>query len=110
MFFRNIYNWMLTPVVSVRKKSYIKRLRFAYEQLEEFPTEGPQGDDRAITREMIGWLIRFYRGDPDALAEGTPEIKLAKTLRKSKFDFGDDDLLRSKILSHWIQYKHIEGF
>jgi hypothetical protein len=107
---RKFLNWLASPFVNAKIRAYIKRLRFALEQIEEHPEEGPMEPDRTYIKEVIIWLIRYYREDSDATAEGTPEIKLTKFLRTPPNEFHRRELIQAKTLSHWNQYKHIEGY
>lgn len=105
-----IKKFVQTVFRPAKVKIYIKRLKFAYEMLEKYPDEGPKGLEREATIETVVWLIRYYKGHPDAVIEGTPEIKLAKLLRTSSHLFNTRQLATAKVLSHWTQYKHIEGY
>jgi len=107
---KRIWNWLVSPFMAVKIRSYIKRLRFALKQIERHPEEGPIEPDRTYIKEIIVWLIRYYRDDSDALAEGTPEIKLNKFLRTPTTEFHRKELIQARTLSHWNQYKHIEGY
>lgn len=107
---RKFFEWALKPFTASREQKYIKRLKFAREQIIVNPEEAPKGFTRDITLDVIVWLIRFYEKHPDAIAEGTPEIVLNKTLRVPKSLFGNSERIKAKVLSHWIQYKHIDGY
>lgn len=107
---RKFWRWLCSPLRKAKKNTYLKRLRFTFAQMEQHPEEGPFGNERKYTLEIIVWLIRYYSGNEDAKTEGTPEIKLSKLLRTSKESFSERDLVQAKILSYWSQYKHIEGY
>jgi len=102
--------WWGALGANYRVSKYRARLTYAIERLEEPQYDDLGEEDRQYKLEIIRWLLAYYMGDTDAIGEGTPEIRLAKTLRKKSHECTSRDLIYAGILFNWKEYKRIEGY
>lgn len=104
-----LWDVICAPFRASRLKKRLNRLIYAYEKLQD-ESLGMDNTTRLLTLEATVWLIRYYKGDADAVGEGSPDIRLEKLLRTPVSQFTNRELIHSRVLSHWIQYEHIDGF
>jgi hypothetical protein len=89
---------------------YRARLSYAIERLEKPRYDDLGEEERQYKLEIVRWLLAYYIGDTDATGEGTPEIRLIKTLRKKAHECTTRDHVYAGILFNWKEYKRIEGY
>lgn len=93
-----------------QRKKYIKRLEYALSRLM-FPYHRDVDDtDLEYRAEAVRWLIAYYNGQHDAVADGPPELKLKKTLSKPSRDITVRDHVLAKVLYYWAENHRVEGF
>ena len=85
-------------------------MNYTLTRLKEPHHDDMEKDVREYRIEIVGWLLLFYRGNPEAYGEGTPEQRLFKLLRKPPKYFKARDQVYAHVLHNWITYKRIEGF
>lgn len=107
--FKYVWEVIKFPFIMFAHKRRLRRLIYALSKLQH-PEVMPDETERAVHIETIQWLIKYYKGDADANAQGTPEMKLDKILKTPVKQFTNLNVIESRILSHWIQYEHIDGF
>lgn len=93
-----------------RRKKFISNLEYVVARLQSPHHKDLDERDRQYKIEAVKWLIEYYRGTPDFVADGSPETKLKKLLSKPTRDVTLRDHVYTEVLYYWKEHRRVEGF
>jgi len=93
-----------------KEEVYLTRLGYARANLSNTIDNKYLDKERAMTFRAVNWLYAYYNEIPEAMAEGSPDVRLSKLLSKLSGDITGEDYIFIKVLYNWKMYKRVEGY
>ena len=108
--FKGLLNIIRKLFNNHRKKVYLRRLKYALARtLEPYHSE-TNDEEREFKADAIKWLIMYYEGQSDFVADGPPETKLKKLLSMPAREVSRRDYVYTKVFYYWKEHRRVGGF
>lgn len=93
-----------------RRNKILSNLSYVIARMKAPHHEDVDKCDTKYRLEAVCWLYEYYKGTPDFVADGPPDVKLKKILSKPTRDVSLRDHVFTRVFYYWKEHRRVEGF